>query len=64
VNNRFLVNYSENPYQYEVRGWHGWYQHITLAMTAQAFLAAVCRARFGDQPADMYWPVNYFGPIF
>ena len=30
--------------QYEVRSWHGWYRHITLAMTAHAFLAAVCRA--------------------
>jgi SRSO17 transposase len=28
--------------QYEVRSWHGWYRHITLAMTAHAFLAAVC----------------------
>ena len=27
---------------YEVRSWHGWYRHITLAMTAHAFLAAVC----------------------
>jgi SRSO17 transposase len=30
--------------QYEVRSWHGWYRHITLAMTAHAFLAAVCRS--------------------
>lgn len=28
--------------QYEVRSWHGWYRHITLAMIAHAFLAAVC----------------------
>jgi SRSO17 transposase len=28
--------------QYEVRSWHGWYRHITLAMTAHAFLAAEC----------------------
>lgn len=28
--------------QYEVRHWHGWYRHITLAMLAHAFLAAVC----------------------
>lgn len=27
--------------QYEVRHWHGWYRHITLAMTAHAFLAAM-----------------------
>ena len=25
---------------YEVRSWHGWYRHITLAMLALAFLAA------------------------
>lgn len=25
---------------YEVRSWHGWYRHITLAMWAHAFLAA------------------------
>lgn len=24
--------------QYEVRSWHGWYRHITLAMWAHAFL--------------------------
>ena len=28
--------------QYEVRSWHGWYRHITLAITAHAFLAAEC----------------------
>ena len=28
--------------QYEVRSWHGWYQHITLAMIAHAYLAAIC----------------------
>ena len=28
--------------QYEVRSWHGWYRHITLAMTAHAFLVAEC----------------------
>lgn len=26
---------------YEVRGWHGWYRHVTLALFAHAFLAAV-----------------------
>ncbi len=25
--------------QYEVRSWHGWYRHVTLAMVAHAFLA-------------------------
>ncbi|KAA1052993.1 Mobile element protein [Azospirillum argentinense] len=28
---------------YEVRSWHGWYRHITLAMLALAFLAAMRR---------------------
>ena len=27
--------------QYEVRRWDGWYQHITLAMLAQAYLAVI-----------------------
>ena len=27
--------------QYEVRRWDGWYRHITLAMLAHAYLAAV-----------------------
>jgi hypothetical protein len=26
---------------YEVRSWHGWYRHITLAMLALAFLVAM-----------------------
>ena len=26
---------------YEVRSWHGWYRHITLAFFAHAFLAAI-----------------------
>lgn len=30
--------------EYEVRGWDGWYRHVTLSMLALAFLAAV-RAR-------------------
>lgn len=28
--------------QYEVRSWHGWYRHVTLAMLAHAYLAAFC----------------------
>ena len=28
--------------QYEVRNWHGWYRHITLAMLAHAYLAVLC----------------------
>jgi SRSO17 transposase len=26
---------------YEIRSWHGWYRHITLAMLALGFLAAM-----------------------
>jgi hypothetical protein len=26
---------------YEVRSWHGWYRHITLALVAQAFLTVI-----------------------
>jgi SRSO17 transposase len=26
---------------YEIRSWHGWYRHVTLAMLALAFLAAM-----------------------
>ena len=26
---------------YEIRSWHGWYRHITLAMLALGFLAAL-----------------------
>jgi SRSO17 transposase len=28
--------------QYEVRGWIGWYRHITLVMLAHAFLTVIC----------------------
>ncbi len=30
---------------YEVRSWHGWYRHITLALVAHAFLAAISGPR-------------------
>jgi SRSO17 transposase len=36
--------------QYEVRSWHGWYRHITLAMAAHAYLA-VLHAREVTRPA-------------
>ena len=26
---------------YEIRSWHGWYRHVTLAMLALAFLAGM-----------------------
>jgi SRSO17 transposase len=36
---------------YEVRSWHGWYRHITLALFAHAFLAALRAAgRETEQP--------------
>jgi SRSO17 transposase len=39
---------------YEVRSWHGWHRHITLAMLALAFLAALRAglnaAKGGDAP--------------
>ena len=31
---------------YEVRSWHGWYRHITLAMLALAFLVAMLALAF------------------
>jgi len=34
---------------YEVRSWHGWYRHITLALVAQAFLTVV-RAQSQGEP--------------
>lgn len=33
--------------QYEVRSWQGWYRHVTLALLAHAFLAAM-RAQAGE----------------
>jgi SRSO17 transposase len=27
--------------QYEVRSWHGWYRHITLALLAHAYLTVL-----------------------
>lgn len=36
--------------QYEVRSWHGWYRHITLAMAAHAYLT-VLHAREMPRPA-------------
>jgi SRSO17 transposase len=36
---------------YEVRSWHGWYRHITLALFAHAFLAAI-RAKGQDIEAS------------
>jgi hypothetical protein len=44
--------------EYEVRSWHGWYRHITLAMLALAFLVAMrvklnaARPRTGSQASS------------
>lgn len=37
---------------YEVRSWHGWYRHITLALFAHAFLAALRAAGWETQPPE------------
>jgi len=36
--------------QYEVRGWTGWYRHITLAMWAYALLTVLRRAHLPQAP--------------
>jgi SRSO17 transposase len=43
---------------YEVRSWHGWYRHITLALFAHAFLAALRAAdRETEQPLPKKAPL-------
>jgi hypothetical protein len=37
--------------QYEVRSWHGWYRHITLALLGHAYLT-VTRAIAENRPAS------------
>jgi SRSO17 transposase len=34
---------------YEVRSWHGWYRHVTLALVAQAFLTVMRVQSQGEQ---------------
>jgi SRSO17 transposase len=41
---------------YEVRSWHGWYRHITLAMLAHAFLAALCTSAAEADPLKKKMP--------
>ena len=47
--------------EYEVRSWHGWYRHITLAMLALAFLVAMrvklnpTRPRTGPEAPARPW---------
>jgi len=36
--------------QYEVRSWHGWYRHITLAMWAYALLTVLRAAHLPAAP--------------
>jgi len=36
---------------YEVRSWHGWYRHITLAMWAHAFLTVTRASTLAPDPA-------------
>src|SRR3954463_647299 len=38
--------------QYEVRSWTGWHRHITLAMFALAYLAAVRKDAIGGGPDE------------
>ena len=37
--------------QYEVRSWHGWYRHITLALLAHAFLTVMRAAASSEVPS-------------
>ena len=48
---------------YEIRSWHGWYRHITLAMLALGFLAAlrvklnaVTSHKRGQRSLDLWSP--------
>jgi SRSO17 transposase len=51
---------------YEIRSWHGWYRHITLAMLALAFLVAQqvtlrCQTATPDkkgEPALDLWSIS------
>lgn len=48
---------------YQVRHWTAWHRHITLAMLALAFLAAVAVAAAPDHPADANRHVRSADPI-
>jgi SRSO17 transposase len=39
---------------YEVRSWRGWYRHVTLALFAHAFLAAI-QAKGQEIEASQKW---------
>ena len=38
--------------QYEVRSWHGWYRHMTLALFAQAYLTVIRAAAVAENHAQ------------
>jgi SRSO17 transposase len=44
--------------QYEVRSWNGWHRHVTLAMLAHAYLAAVRKVAVGGRSAVRPGPVT------
>ena len=48
--------------EYEVRSWHGWYRHITLALVAHAVLATL-RAAGQGITATTLTPVQKGGPV-
>ena len=43
---------------YEVRGWIGWYRHITLVMLAHAFLTGICAQLEAPSVADSDTPIQ------
>lgn len=48
---------------YQVRHWTSWHRHITLAMLALAFLAAVSASTAPERPADPHHPARHTEPI-
>ena len=48
--------------EYEVRSWHGWYRHITLALVAHAVLAAL-RAAGQAIETSVADPAQKGGPV-
>lgn len=48
---------------YQVRHWTSWHRHITLAMLAPAFLAAVAVSAAPDRSTDPNRPVRSSDPI-
>ncbi|MER7000708.1 hypothetical protein [Streptomyces sp. NPDC000410] len=48
---------------YQVRNWTSWHRHITLAMLALAFLAAVAADQAPNRPIDPHHPARGSDPI-